>query len=392
MKFSKITAGLLACFYSILSLGFTASGAEAYAIGDVNGDTLVDAEDAALILVDAVAIGSEGMSTFTEAQFSAADVDGSGTHDATDAAAILVYSTAYGTGVTTDDFQTYLEKTAANLDSLATPQIIVGKLDLAAVVKWDPIAYASGYEIYRYDGSSAASQNYKLIATVTDANASRYMDTLSNNSDPHCYKICAFRNQPNGTLYSEFSNADVDYTTNSILNAADLEPHNTITVYNRQKAETTSYVYTLSDEDLAILEKFAVEHFPANATREEQLWTTLYWIHKEVDYAYAGELWNSISGMSWAEAVFENQLGQCVQYNGALASMMAYLGYDVCMIQGFRGTWPSNYWQHFWPEVTIAGKTYMMECGNYGKSGDWYYFLETYDQTTKYICNEKNMS
>lgn len=45
--------------------------------------------------------------------------------------------------------------------------------------------------------------------------------------------------------------------------------------------------------------------------------------------------------------------------------MMAYLGYDVNLVQGWVGGVGN---QHFWCEVHINGKTYVMETGNEGKT------------------------
>ena len=66
----------------------------------------------------------------------------------------------------------------------------------------------------------------------------------------------------------------------------------------------------------------------------------------------------------------------------AMAAMMAYLGYDVNLVQGYV---MSEGNQHFWCEVHINGKTYVMETGNAGKNGDWMHFLEPYSEATEYI-------
>lgn len=67
-------------------------------LGDANEDTLVDASDAADILVAAAKIGSGADSGLSESQLAAADVNGDGAIDATDAAAILSYAAAIGSG------------------------------------------------------------------------------------------------------------------------------------------------------------------------------------------------------------------------------------------------------------------------------------------------------
>lgn len=390
MKIRTIIAGILAGIQCAAMLPLSAMAADSSSLGDLTGNGEAGADDASMILVDAAAIGATGTGLLTEEQKLAADTNHDGYADAADAAVILVYSALAGSGAVSGGLEDYLNKANENLDSIAAPVLAVGKRTNAAIIRWDPVAYASGYEIYRCSGTNLNSANYQLVKTVEGGSISSYLDSLSDNGS-YCYKVRAYRNQPNGTIYSDFSNARDNWTKEAILQGVDLEPHNTITVYNKQGASTTSYDVTLSENDIAILDKFAMEHFPENCTREDQLWITLQWIHKNVDYAYVGEKWNAIQGLSWVEAIFEKQSGQCVQYNGALAAMMVHIGYDASMVQGYRGTYPSNYWQHFWPEVEIDGKTYMMECGNYGKSGDWYYFLCTYDETSKYICNQKAM-
>lgn len=83
------------------------------------------------------------------------------------------------------------------------------------------------------------------------------------------------------------------------------------------------------------------------------------------------------------------KLGQCAQYNGAMAAMTAYLGYDACVIQGYRGSYSGYHWQHFWCEVNIQGRRYLMETGNYGKDGSWSYFMCPYEQTSGYVINQQ---
>ncbi len=160
-----------------------------------------------------------------------------------------------------------------------------------------------------------------------------------------------------------------------LLNSVSLKSHKSFVVYNRQTATTSQWTCTLSDNDIKILEKFKKEHFTSDMTREEQLLTVWEWIHYNVSYAYAGDDWNSISDKSWVEAIFTYKKGQCAQYNGAMAAMMAYLGYDVNMVQGWVGSTDT---QHFWTEVTIGGTSYLMETGNAGKNGMWSYFMIDY--------------
>jgi glucan-binding YG repeat protein len=170
---------------------------------------------------------------------------------------------------------------------------------------------------------------------------------------------------------------------NTILNTVQRgETKRQITVYNRQKGNgAIDFTLKLSDNDIKIIEQFAAEHFPENSTMAEKLYITHQWIHKNVDYAYAGAKWNAIVNKSYVDAIFNYRSGQCVQYNGAMASVLAYYGYDVYMVRG----WTRPGVQHYWTECNVAGKTYLVECGNLGKNGDsWQYFFKEYPNPGAY--------
>lgn len=128
--------------------------------------------------------------------------------------------------------------------------------------------------------------------------------------------------------------------------------------------------FKISDADIKIIEEFAAEHFTPGMTLTEKLLVTHQWIHKNVTYSYdsKAEFWSR----SYPYAVFKLQMGQCAQYNGAMAAMLAYFGFDVYMVKGcVNGTS-----QHFWTEVLINGQRYYIETGNEGKNGHWQYFFE----------------
>ncbi len=137
---------------------------------------------------------------------------------------------------------------------------------------------------------------------------------------------------------------------------------------------------TFTDKDYAIIEKFAAGHFSPDMTLSECLYETWWWIHCNVIYA-RGELWNEICDLSYPDAVFNAKMGQCVQYNGAMAAVLAYYGYDVYMVKGWTNPdfedWTKSTKQHYWTEVMIDGTRYYVETGNRDSNGDyWQYFFE----------------
>lgn len=259
----------------------------------------------------------------------------------------------------------------------------------AVKLSWTSNPIAKGYLLY-VDGTL----HEDLRGTDTTY-------TVRNISDPkdHRFSVVAYAAVDGGLLMSGRSNTvapgEKDFGKSedtSVLRLAKKTSDRSFTVYNTQNEKTTvSSKITLSDNDIAILEKFARENFTENMNDYEKLAFTLNWINKNVDYAYYPDGWKKIGNSSYVEAVFVKHIGQCAQYNGAMVSMMRYLGYEADLILGWRGRWPGNYWQHLWGEMMIDGTKYVIEAGNYGKSGEWMYLLVPYGYAGGYILNHKNM-
>ncbi|MCR4646076.1 MAG: leucine-rich repeat protein [Oscillospiraceae bacterium] len=77
-------------------------------LGDVNEDGIVNASDAALILIAAASIGAGEDSGLTESQMAAANVNGDSAINASDAAVVLIYAAAVGAGNTDANILDYV--------------------------------------------------------------------------------------------------------------------------------------------------------------------------------------------------------------------------------------------------------------------------------------------
>ena len=80
-----------------------------YTLGDVNEDTLINASDAAQVLIAAASIGAGNEGGLTENQMLAANVNGDENVNASDAAIILVYAAALGAGDTDAKITDYVK-------------------------------------------------------------------------------------------------------------------------------------------------------------------------------------------------------------------------------------------------------------------------------------------
>ncbi|MBR5371948.1 MAG: hypothetical protein IK130_07015 [Oscillospiraceae bacterium] len=183
----------------------------------------------------------------------------------------------------------------------------------------------------------------------------------------------------------EYLGADFKFTaaTDAIVKGAERaeEPIRSLVIYDHGTrycmtrddfpTETLSIMpgFTLKDADIEIIEKFAAEHFASSMSITEKLYVTLQWIHMNVNYAY--DYTPEVYRPSFVDTIFNNKLGQCIQYNGAMASVLAYYGFDAYVVKGCTKSGS----QHFWCEVKIGDQRYYLETGNFGKNGNWQYFF-----------------
>ncbi len=151
-----------------------------------------------------------------------------------------------------------------------------------------------------------------------------------------------------------------------------------------------SYVHwtqTVSSKDKQIIAAFFESVYHGNyPSKLEMAKYALEWINKNITYAYD---YGSIENLSYVEAIFIKRKGQCLQYNGAFAAVLNYLGYKSRIIEGYRARGGVPSIQHFWCECYLDGHWYVCETGNYGKNGNWKHFMKKYSEARGYTKNGK---
>lgn len=324
--------------------------------GDVDANGNIDVSDAVAVL-NFYAKQSAGLEIDAEdgMQPEAGDVNEYNDFEVEDAIFILTY---------------YAQRSAACYPSWDTvlygehmqrPEISLANYGTSVKINWEADSQADGYEIYR---QTSTETEPTLLTTISDSSTIAYEDTGLDAEEEYWYSVRPYRVRYERTQRGRESAQQNSASKNAILNSVDLQPHDTFVCYDCSEdlnSTEVMYTYKLTDNDKKILDAFAAEHFTPDMTREEQLMTTMQWIFDNNNYAYVGEKWDTIVNKTLTEAIFTYKLGQCLQYNGALASMMAYMGYDVNLIF-LRNS--ETGWQHFTCRVHINGKTYEMETGN----------------------------
>lgn len=168
-------------------------------------------------------------------------------------------------------------------------------------------------------------------------------------------------------VFSSYSSYEHEY---SILDIVELNSNDTIPCYDCSSSMTSTkklFTFSLSQKDKQILQNFMDEHFKEGMTNTEKIEYTIEWLHNNINYAATSAECSKLSS-STAECGFVQKSGQCLQYNGALACMLAYMGYETNLIY-----LKNNSWQHYTCQVRINGRVFRMEAGNKGlKDGSHY--------------------
>lgn len=251
------------------------------------------------------------------------------------------------------------------------------------VIKWKKVSGADSYAIY---GGTSYSK-LKKLATVSAKKTSYTVKNVNNYKKDYIYYVACISNgiEFSRTAYMYSSDGEARFRAATVSK----KKKNTVTVVNtRNKKNSTAWKVTISKKDRKILNNFAKKHFKKGWSKAQKAQYTLQWINKNVKYAY-GSKYNKIAKCSYVEAIFSKKSGQCLQYNGAYAMFLTYLGYEARIIQGWRGSSMKNKWSHYWCEIKIDGKWYLMETGNYQDSGSWMYFCQPYRNAGGYLMNKK---
>lgn len=254
------------------------------------------------------------------------------------------------------------------------------------VVKWKKITGASKYVIYQATGWN--TDKAISIASVSSGKTSATIKNVNNLKKSYTYYICAYNSS--GQLIGQSANYYSDDSYARFRAAVKKKKNkNTVPVVNvRTKKTTKAWSSSISKKDKKILDKFAKKHFKKGWSDAQKAEYTLKWINKNVKYANGSD-YNKIANCSYVEAIFSKKLGQCLQYNGAYAMFLTYLGYDARIVQGWRGSSMKKHWSHYWCEINIDGKWMLMETGNYQTDGYWMYFCTPYKNTSGYLINQK---
>ncbi len=355
----KLISFVLTAMCMTLMNGITASSADKIIYGDVNGDGLVNSSDASAILgyYAEISVGNEPAmdKNFTIA----GDINDDGKVDSADSSNVL-------------EFYAYVSTTKDNeISDIREYLGFTDKKPTAQATK--PASTTATTKSTTTKATAVIPETMTIKTEVAGSSTTGEMST----TPPVTTEIVNIVLAPEGL--DPGKEGSIEY----IINTAKLTPHDEIPLYNikgdNQNGGKPYLVrnYYLTDKTKIILNDFAREHFTDEMTNYDRLKFTWNWLHYNVDYASSWEAYSQISELSWSEASFVKKSGQCIQYNGAFAEMMAYMGYDVYMLEKWNR--PNFTVQHFMSEVMIDGKGYNTEVGERSYDSGSYKWMWLFD-------------
>ncbi len=303
-------------------------------------------------------------------------------------------------------------KASKALQTVAAPEAVkeitkVWGMKNVAKLKWKKQPDCDGYIVYYYagyDGYSGYDKTmWKKAAVIEspDTTKARIVLTKLNSYGEYNpitqFYVKAYSTDANDVIKTSAASPtdtymDMEscrqYYSEQLTTLSKVKKGGSKMTYTNENAQPKKSVIskgTMLASDKKAIEKFAARHFQSSWSDEEKVLYTLTWINRNVTY---DTKYKHIRP-GYAESIFDGRWGQCAQYNGALIETMAYLGYDATLIMGYRGQDFKHKWQHFWGEVEVNKKKYVMEAGNYGEDGIWSFFCMRYKYAGGYIKNKK---
>lgn len=287
--------------------------------------------------------------------------------------------------------KTYFSTPASTVPIYFGVNFYISSYEDNVALSWQKVAEAKGYEIY----FSTDSVNFSRIKRIKKNSLTTYTKTelIKPYKTKYYFYIKVYNVVNNKRNYIYQSETLCSSSIKSLINGSVAKPKSNFKTYNVQgKKAYMAYKISITSSDKKIFNDFNSNYLSSDMSPYARIYYTFMFIHKKVTYA-SGGLYSKIENSTYADAIFNKRIGQCAQYNGAMVEYLANLGFSVKLIWGYRGTSMNNKWQHFWGQVKLQnGVNYVIETGNYGNDGDWYYFFKPYKETKKFLKCGKYVS
>lgn len=403
-KIISALAGTVMCASVFASVPAIAD--DTFILGDVDGNGTVDAVDATEILRYYSSISTGKQVDWSEEKKKSADADGDSKVLAVDATWVLMYYAHLSVGGTIDNITDFKycseisEKIKSYDGNIYTDMSVKESYDSSShqiSLSWNPMENATGYrvDVYTDQYYDEDGQPFRCSGDVSDCQFTAQLPAELSSDNNYRYRITPYfrygdfeveysKKCADGSLGTYFFTGNRPYNSVKFrVNSAELKPHDSYALYDIRYnnpwdgVPTRTGTYYVSDSDKEVLEKFAEENFTPEMTNYERIIYYMEWIHENMEYDTDYSFSWSMGG-NFVMCVVEYKLGQCLQYNGALAEYLAYLGYDTYLLELYS----EGGMHHYRAELNIDGIVYGMEIGDRGFDNPdtgykWMWFFDT---------------
>lgn len=208
---------------------------------------------------------------------------------------------------------------------------------------------ANGYEIY-YAPTDLNHYNpnirYHDVRTADELKYKRYKLLERKTGQTSCsfalkgmYNLIArtFKTVNGKRIYSHFTDVKITYSPESYLNALQLKP-----------------VARVSGEEYEIVKKYINEWITPDMTNCEKFEKIYKEVHYHGKYQYD---YSKVDGTRNVWQIMVKGEGQCAQWAFCCQAMMEYVGFDIRVVRGTRGTGRYTE-QHFWCQIKLNDEWY----------------------------------
>lgn len=255
--------------------------------------------------------------------------------------------------------------------------ISVAMLSRCLIANAGHIVITGGLPIFPIADTITIPANTPELSLDFEVNVTKLGSTNSSSGAPYRTGNSELNEVNQQTNLERLKEQDSDEFKKAI-NRAELHPHFRYPLYNiknesnktatgKPRRMSGSYEQPITMNDVSIMDTWAKEHFNSDMTNYDKIEYTWLWLWENLWYATGQDYMTYIAPYSNVEGPFVHKVGQCLQYNGALCSLMCYMGYDVYLIEMYTSG------QHFRMEVDIDGIAWGIEVGNKGNTGNWHY-------------------
>lgn len=225
---------------------------------------------------------------------------------------------------------------------LNAPDILKGYASTSTAVKlyWSKVSSASGYEVYRQNGTA-----WKKVKTNAKASKITYTNKKLKAKKTYKYKVRAYATVNGKKIYSDFSDVFSVKTKTPTVKGS----------YKKGSVYGPSLSTSKLTQVRRVVQSFKDNFIRSGMSDYEKVWIAFCYIRANCDYAWRGWQYNG-ANTAWGALVYGE--AQCSGYARGMKALCDAIGVSCRYVHAnSKAANPS----HQWNMVKISGKWYILD-------------------------------